>query len=220
MCIGVACTDEQTQIVINMGVCDKLLKLLDVRIKNFNSQSMHTQKQLQSEENSEEKNDVNMVTDGIILKQICWVISNITAGPEEQIDSVIKSNIFPSLINLLKRITTPVEIRKEAAWAIANAISGGNNKQIEYLVKNGVIPAFLTLFQHKNKPKVFLLALVALGNILLCGEKIKDERGSDHDENEFVIDFEAAGGLDIVKRRNIYCWCRCLILLLILFCIN
>ena len=43
---------------------------------------------------------------GTLLKETCWMISNITAETQEQIDKVICANIFPSLIDLLSTAST------------------------------------------------------------------------------------------------------------------
>ena len=153
----IAGNDEQTQVVINMGVCDKLLTLLDLRKCNLFSNPCDLQLQQNSEKT--QKNDINIKlamklnSDGVLLREVCWIISNITAGTEEQIDCIIRSDKFAGLINVLK--TESLEIRKEAAWAIANAADGGNNIQIEYLVQKGVIPAFISILLHKKNKNYF-----------------------------------------------------------------
>jgi hypothetical protein len=48
--------------------------------------------------------------------------SNITAGNRAQIQSVIDANVFPLLSN--KLANAEFDVKKEAAWAIANATSG------------------------------------------------------------------------------------------------
>ena len=163
--------DEQTQDVINMGLCDKLAALLDLKQSAVSDRNEST-----------------------FLKETCWMISNITAGTEEQIDCVMKNDIFPSLINLLKN--GPCEVRKEAAWAISNATSGGNKAQIRYLVHRGVIEALVSSLESIY-PKILLIAMEGLNNILSCGEDIKNETESD--ENEFSILVESAGGLNKVE---------------------
>ncbi len=50
------------------------------------------------------------------------IYSNITAGNRVQIQAVIESNVFPLLSN--KLANADFDVKKEAAWAIANATSG------------------------------------------------------------------------------------------------
>ena len=169
----VARSDEGTQDVLDMGICDKLLPLLDLKQYILKLHGPGT---------------------GTLLKETCWVISNITAGTAEQIDCIIKSNVFPILINLVKK--SPYEIRKEATWAINGATCGGSNRQVQYLAHKGVIPALISTL-GRTESEILSIAMETLNNILKRGEEIKNARGND--ENEFLIDFEMQGGLDIVE---------------------
>ena len=193
--------DKVTQDVIDMGVCDKLLPLLDLKqyintSRTCSSTSARTcdkghKIKMKHRENPK---PLNLNRGGPLLREACWMISNIAAGTEKQIDSVINSNIFPSLIKLLDK--APCEIRKEAAWAITNATSGGNKKQIEYLVHKGVILQLVSLLES-NDPKVLLITMEALSNILKCGEVIKYQTKSN--KNKFASIIEIAGGLERVE---------------------
>lgn len=64
-----------------------------------------------------------------IRKEACWTISNITAGNREQIQAVIHHNLFPSILHVLRR--DDIDIKREAAYAIANATSGATPEQIK-----------------------------------------------------------------------------------------
>ena len=69
-------SDEYTQKCIEYGVLSYLHNLL----KQFYSQNPNNAK----------------------LKEICWAISNITAGPRQHIIAVIESNFIPMLVQILK----------------------------------------------------------------------------------------------------------------------
>jgi len=103
-----------------------------------------------------------------IRKEACWTISNITAGPNEQIQMVIEQDIIPILVDILR--SSEVDIRKEAAWAISNATSGGTARQAEYLVNQGVIPPLCALFDNSD-PSVVQVALEGIENILRFGQE-------------------------------------------------
>jgi len=112
-----------------------------------------------------------------IRKEACWTISNITAGSQDQIQAVIDNNIVPILVQLLEK--EEIDIKKEAAWAISNATSGGSPEQIKVLVQHGCIPPFCALLDLLSEPRVVLVALEGLENILKVGEQDKAQRGSD-----------------------------------------
>ena len=180
----VAGNDEQTQHVLDLNVCYKLLPILELKQYVLCSSN---------------KNELKLNKHGILLQEACWMISNITAGTEDQIDRVICSNIIPSLRNLLEK--APFEVRKEVAWAITNATTGGNNVQIRYLVHTGLIPPIVSLLELNN-PRILLVAMEGLHNILKCGEDIKNAKNSD--TNEFAIRVKAAGGFDKVEYILLY----------------
>merc|ERR1712129_580538 len=55
-----------------------------------------------------------------ILKEILWTISNITAGTKTQILAVMRANILPFSMEILK--TTPFhDAAGEAVWALSNS---------------------------------------------------------------------------------------------------
>jgi importin subunit alpha-6/7 len=65
-----------------------------------------------------------------IRKEVCWTISNITAGTPHQIKAVIDADLIGPLI--LQLSEADFDIKKEAAWAIANATSSGTADQVKY----------------------------------------------------------------------------------------
>jgi len=121
-----------------------------------------------------------------IRKEACWAISNVTAGNEEQIDAIINANLIPSLINLLNR--DEFNVQKEATWAISNITNNGNAKHVRYLVQQGVLPPLIEMFKCSD-PKIIMVALEGVDNILKIGEK-------DGDSNKFAEIVEECGGVD------------------------
>ena len=131
-----------------------------------------------------------------LLREACWMISNITAGTHEQINKVIEANLFPSLINVLDK--APFEIRQEALWAIHNATYGTSENQIRYLVDCGVIHSMMNLLEC-NDSEILLTVMKGLNHILECGEDVKNAENSSIEENEFKCYVESGYGLDKVK---------------------
>jgi HEAT repeat protein len=127
-----------------------------------------------------------------IKKEACWTISNITAGNRVQIQAVIEAQIIPRLIVLLRN--ADFDIRKEAAWALSNATSGGSPDQIRYMVDQNLIEPMCELLQCAD-PRIILVALEGLENLLKVGEKDSKDSGT----NEYVLLIEEHRGVDYIE---------------------
>jgi hypothetical protein len=124
-----------------------------------------------------------------IRKESCWTISNITAGNRSQVQAVIDAQIIPKLVTLLQ--TSDFDIKKEAAWALSNATSCGSPEQIRYLVDCNIIEPMCALLVHSD-PRIILVGLEALENILKVGDRDSDHSGI----NEYATIVEECHGLD------------------------
>merc|ERR1711916_422065 len=113
-----------------------------------------------------------------IKKEACWTISNITAGNKHQIKAVIDANLIAPLIEILNT-STYYKTRKEAAWAISNLTSGGSPEHIRYIVSRGAIKPLCDLL-FINDPRIVLVALEGLENILKIGELDAKTMGFNH----------------------------------------
>ena len=90
-----------------------------------------------------------------VLKECCWIVSNIVRGSQKHLQTVIDSRIYLVCLRLIKdpQLTCrehTCEVRAltdEVAWIFTGAILNGNEKQIECILKDGfwdVLSAFLT----------------------------------------------------------------------------
>ena len=84
-----------------------------------------------------------------IQKETAWALSNILAGTQGQIQSVISSDLVLLLVHTLE--TGEFRVQKEVLFAIANYISGSNTDQIWYLVKCQVIKPMCDLLVVKDQ---------------------------------------------------------------------
>ncbi|XP_074560404.1 importin subunit alpha-1b-like [Curcuma longa] len=98
--------DLQTQVVIDKGALPCLFKLLS---ENYGKD---------------------------IKWEVCWVISNITAGNRAQIQAIINADIIGPLIHILRH--AKFDVKKEAAWALSNVTSEGSNLQIHEIYEKAV----------------------------------------------------------------------------------
>jgi len=102
-----------------------------------------------------------------IIKEAVWFLSNITAGNQAQVQSVIDHGLVPHIIQHLQR--GEFQTQKEAAWAISNLTISGNKAQVSYLVEQGVIPPFCHLLSCKDT-QVVQVVLDGINNILKLAE--------------------------------------------------
>merc|ERR1719234_2648528 len=100
-----------------------------------------------------------------------WFLSNITAGNQQQVQSVIEHGLVPMVINHLSR--GEFQTQKEAAWAISNLTISGNKTQVAFLVTQGVIQPFCNLLNCKDT-QVIQVVLDGLNNMLkLAGPDLR-----------------------------------------------
>ncbi|KAF8772782.1 hypothetical protein HU200_005368 [Digitaria exilis] len=99
------------------------------------------------------------------------VVSRIANGNAAQIQAVIDGNIIGPLVHLMQ--AAAYDVKKEAAFAIANATDVGTPDQIEYLVSQGCIKAFCGLLRY-SETDILAACLDGLANILGEGEEEDD----------------------------------------------
>jgi len=126
-----------------------------------------------------------------IKKEACWTVSNITAGNHTQIGYVLKAGLMPILADILS--TSEYELQKEAAWAISNATSGGSDEQKKYLAGIPKLIPGLCVLLTVDDPKIVMICLEALENLLKVGKKEAERAGLD---NPYCDVIEECGGID------------------------
>src|SRR5262245_11278962 len=75
-------------------------------------------------------------------------LSNITAGNQQRVQTVINANLLPLVIMRLE--TGDFQTQKKAARAIRNLTISGSQDQIRYCVQNGVIPPLCKLLGYEE----------------------------------------------------------------------
>ncbi|XP_047330906.1 importin subunit alpha-1a-like [Impatiens glandulifera] len=171
-------TNDKIQIVIEAGVCRRLVELLLHPSPSVIVPALRTVGNIVTGDDIQTQSIIEHGALPCLLslmahnhkksikKEACWAISNITAGSSEQIQAVIDAGIFGPLINLLQ--TAEFDIKKEAAWAITNATSGGSHEQIRYLVSEKCIKPMCDMLVCPDAT-IITLCLEGLENILKVG---------------------------------------------------
>ena len=121
--------------------------------------------------------------------EICRALSNVTSEPNSHTGYLLNSNVFPKLFNLCK--DGVADVRKEAAWAIANASIEADKEQSVELIKMGVISALAKGIEISN-PTLQELIMWAIDNLLSAGI-------SKSGENHLSEVFEAEGGIELLE---------------------
>lgn len=102
-----------------------------------------------------------------VRKEVCWSLSNITAGTPTQIQVCLDQGIIDKLIHIL--INDHVEIKKEAVWAVSNCTAGATFEQFVTLVQKGILKALAMTLKMKEA-RVLAVALEGIENILKSGQ--------------------------------------------------
>lgn len=194
--------NNKIQVVIDAGVCERLVELLGHRsCNNVVSAALRAVGNIVTGDDTQTQVILNCnalpaiysllhAEKETIVKEACWTVSNIAAGNMQQIQAVIEAEIFPKLIAILK--TAEYKTRKEAAWAVTNATSGGTAPQIKYLVDIGCIPPMCELLSLVDA-NIIQVALNGLENILKSGEQCYSK------PNPYAVLIEECYGLDKIE---------------------
>lgn len=203
-------TDDQTlnnqkinAVVGQPGICARLIHLLQHGANNVQVPALRTIGNIVTGDDKQTQKMLDQNPLPALLgtlscqrknmrKETCWTVSNITAGTSRQIQFVIDANLISPLVNILKE--DQFDVQKEAAWAICNICSGGTDAQISFIVSQAAIPALIVMMKLHD-PKMILVCVEALGNILDVGLKL----AGSSDGNKFAEIVEEFDGLDTLE---------------------
>ena len=128
-------------------------------------------------------------TEKSVRKEVCWALSNITAGSSTQIEKVMQTDIFRKLVHMVQN--DEMDIKKEASWVLSNATAGAEPPQIAMLVNLNVLQALCRMLKV-NDARVLAVVLEGITHVLTHGKK-SFMKGS---ENPFATIVDECGALD------------------------
>ncbi|KAI7871639.1 armadillo-type protein [Spinellus fusiger] len=136
-------------------------------------------------------------TEESFCKDVCWAISNITAGDTLQVQTVIDAGVIPLLVDAIK--TGDFLTKKEACWAICNVVSKDTCRlaQVHTLVQEEALVALCSLLECHDM-SLCRVVLEGIESILCMGRSEESL-----DQHPFVLAVEECKGVDSLYRLQL-----------------
>ena len=193
---------EFIQELIDIGLLEKIIKFLDINKKGIIKSCLRIIGNIACTDNA---NQTQKLLDlGVLDKmkytlfnqsesirqESAFIISNIAAGTQKQIETLIQQNFIQILYKIF--INDKPKVKKEAIIAIANMTSVENGEYMKKIFEDNILMIILELIKNKDITYI-MIGLEALANILAFGEKNKKKK-------EFQIECEKKGILDVLEK--------------------
>jgi len=149
--------------------------------------------------------DLALNSEKRVRKEACWLISNIAAGNESQIEMIVCNFYY---IGVLKKVLTQDSIEvsspfqtnlnyfkkvsNEAAWTLCNLGTGASTTQISQLVNGYNYLRCLNLIFDNPDSKIRQNGLEAALNVLQAGENVSGE-------NPYLKNFVEDGLVELIQ---------------------
>ena len=126
-----------------------------------------------------------------IKKEICWIISNISADNDENKKKLIDKGFFPLLIQIYETCEKPIKI--EAIFALCNFTLLNDKIYLENLINNGLLKAICDGIKG-DEIKEIAVCLEGLFCLLNFGKQCSKDN-----YNAITYEIEKMGMLDIIE---------------------
>lgn len=132
-----------------------------------------------------------------IRKEGAWILSNIAAGTQRQIEYLIERDIISYLGFVIQNDED--DVKKEAIWALCNLTSV---KKEDYLTKivSQDITRIICFCLNSSDPKVLAVCMEALGNLLEAGKTLFFIEG----KNTIVSIIDQLGMFDRIEQLQFH----------------
>ena len=129
-----------------------------------------------------------------IRKESAFILSNIAAGTQRQIEILIEQNFLQIMLKVFNNDV--IKVKNEAIYAIGNLSSVENEKYMKKLIDDGIL-IFVYDCLKTDDGKFICIGLEVLGNILAYAKK-KGEI------NLLVSEIEKMGIIDILEKLQVH----------------
>lgn len=111
-----------------------------------------------------------------LVKEACWVLSNIAIGEDDQVRAVLtEPGLFDKIMLLVH--SSNEEISKEAIWILCNMCLSKNYDNIKYLIEQGgLLQIFKENLNLNGDSRKITLIFEALIQLITFFENYRDER--------------------------------------------
>ena len=137
-----------------------------------------------------------------IQKEICWIISNISADIPKNKKLLIDIGLFPTLCDLYNKSERGIKI--EVIYALCNLTQVNDKQYLEYIINNRLLDIICSGIKSKETNEI-LICLEALMYLLYYGKKMsKDGTNFITNEIEKMGMFDVLENLQYSKSEIIY----------------
>ncbi|KAK1364520.1 hypothetical protein POM88_040081 [Heracleum sosnowskyi] len=151
------------------------------------------------------KNDALEILGGLLqekdrdfVENACWIISNITAGEENHILAVIGSGLIERLFDVIENYKL-LDVKKEAAWAISNALHGVSPDNLVDLRSRCLEPLWTILKVFRADQQIVSFCLEGLldsgGVEVKCNDRLINAKGF----KDLLVNFRGASPIDAIE---------------------
>lgn len=133
-----------------------------------------------------------------LLRDICWALSNLTAGNSHHVDAFTESKCLEFIVELVLNSNFPVDARKEGLWVLCNGITTAE-PQVKYKMVSKE-PRLMSCLVYGCKPgqdlRLLKNILESIYDILELDNLMPEIKQTD---GSMAHNWELAGGLDTLE---------------------
>ena len=194
------------QEIIDIGLLQKIIKYLDIKNRNILINFLRVVGNIASSENANQTQ--KLIDLGILDKlkytlfneslsiraESCFILSNIAAGTQKQIEILIEQNFLQIMYKIFKN--DDKKVKKEALMCIANMTTVENENYMKKLIEDNIFMIDAELLQSDNSTFI-IIGLEMLANLLAFGDKKGQIK-------EFQNECEKLGIIDTLEKLQMH----------------
>eukprot|EP01017_Pseudomicrothorax_dubius_P048810 TRINITY_DN895_c0_g2_i3.p1 TRINITY_DN895_c0_g2~~TRINITY_DN895_c0_g2_i3.p1 ORF type:complete len:504 (+),score=139.48 TRINITY_DN895_c0_g2_i3:61-1512(+) len=160
--------DEKLDDILTIGIIPRLAQLLQHKSLNVVIPTVRVLGHVLS--GAKHQTDEVLKTDAVaqfrrllsvkrklVKKEVCFCLSNITAGTSDQVSHVVRDEELVKKLLDIALNHEEDEIKREAIWVLANATNHGTEDDIYTLLKNGLYDVYLVLLDSQDIKTVLIV---------------------------------------------------------------
>jgi len=184
---------ETIKDLLELDIISNIIKCLDIDIQYIQISCLRIVGNIASGNANQTQLLIDWnVLEKTIRKESAWILSNIAAGTQKQIETLIEKDFLLILAEAIEK--DDPEIKKECIWAVCNLTSVENEKYIKKILDQGILRIICNCLEMKDA-KYLAVCIEAFSNLLAFGKK-----SNPAGPNPVVIEVEKMGMFDILEK--------------------